>query len=699
MSIFLTKCKIINQTGLSNLKPIFCYLIIIFVTYLVFYNSLSNEFVFDDESVVVGNASIQTLSSIPQYFTADEGFHKVIGRYYRPIVSASYAIDYSIWGLNPYGFHLTNVIIHIIACLLLFKILSTLFWRYKYRNLFSLLSVLIFAVHPIHTEAVSWVSGRTDSLVTLFFFASFLFYIEFTKEMEHSNKDNSLHRIDKKNYFYLLLSILFYSLGLLTKEMIVTMPVIILLYDFVYKKKDFSYFKKNLINYILFFGITIIYFALRYSLLSDIPERENYLYFKGKDYSVIIGTMIKTVPVYFRLLFAPFPLLYHYNGVIPDAKSVIDSDVIFSILFIAFLIFLSIYFYKKDSIISFCILFFFVSLLPVMNIVPTMNLMAERFLYFTSFAVILLICHLSLVGSSKRDFSILTVGLCIIIGLLSYLTYNRNIDWKSNENLYSSAKGVEGTVLLVNEGNILANKKKYDQAAELYKRAIEIRYNNVLAHHNLGLIYLLNGKLDSAQMKFKTGISIDSLAPDGYFQMATVYNMQNKRDSAVLMLEKLQAVAPNYKESVSILSNLKQGDQTDINLLPEGFANDEQKNYQIGILQRRSYKYFQEKKFDEAIKDLEKLISLNSDSATISGFLNNIAMCYSEKGDGENEEKYFLEAINKDSNNQNAVNGLISFYLKKGDTEKAKQYLNMMQTLNPGDENSKRKLDSLNNVQ
>jgi len=256
------------------------------VTYLTFHNSLSNEFVFDDESVIVNNPSIQSLSSIPKYFTNDEGFHKVIGRYYRPVVSATYAIDYSIWGLDPYGFHLTNVIIHIIACLLLFKIFSILFWRYKYRNLFSLFATLIFAVHPIHTEAVSWISGRTDSFVTMFFFASFLFYLEFTKEMEHDKKDNTIRKVTTKNYSYLFLSLLFYTLGLLSKEMIVTMPVIILLYDFVYRKKDIKYFKENILTYLLFALLTAVYLVIRYFLLKDIPERESYLYFIGKDFYV-----------------------------------------------------------------------------------------------------------------------------------------------------------------------------------------------------------------------------------------------------------------------------------------------------------------------------------------------------------------------------------------------------------------------------
>lgn len=680
------------------MKHIYSYLIIAAVAFLVYYNSLSNEFVFDDESVIQTNASIQDLSNIPKFFTADEGFHKVIGRYYRPVVSTSYATDFYIWGMNPYGFHLTNVLIHVISCLLLYKIFIVLFWRYKFRNLISMFSTLIFAVHPIHTEAVTWISGRTDSMVTMFFFASFLFYLLFTRETEFSKKDNLLHTITEKNYLYLTLSILFYAAGLLTKEMIVTMPVIILLYDFVYRKKKMDYLKQNALTYILFIAVTLGYLVLRYMILSGIPERENYLYFIGKDYVVVLGTMLKTIPVYFRLLLAPFSLLYHYNGVIPDAKTIIETPVLLSILFLFVMLYLTVFFYKKDSVVAFCILFFFVSLLPVMNIIPTMNLMAERFLYLPSFALSLLICHLALVGSSKRDFSILAIGVVVIIMLLSYLTYVRNEDWKSNNTLYMSAKGIEGSVILVNEANIYANGKKYEDAAKLYKRAIELRDNNVLAHHNLGLVYLLNGKLDSAEMRIKRGIYVDSLAPDGYFQLATIYNMEGKKDEAIQMLEKLQTVYPDYKDSKNLLERIKSGETVEGNIMQEDFnMNDVVKN-KITTLQNSSYKLYQEKNFEGAIKDLEELISLNKDPSVISGYLNNIAMCYSELKDETKEEKYFLDALTKDRKNVNAMNGLAAYYLKKNDINKAKEYLNRVLTVNPDDPNAKNKLDSLKSI-
>lgn len=684
---------------MGKLKPFYCYLIIIVFTFLLFYNSLKNEFVFDDESVIVNNSSITNLDNIPKYFTADEGFHKVIGRYYRPVVSASYAIDYYFWGLNPYGFHLTNTIIHIISCLLLFKILSLLFWRYKYRNLFSLFSALIFAVHPVHTEAVTWISGRTDSMVTMFFFASFLCYILFTREMDFNKDGTTIVKNSNKNYFYLILSLSFYLLGLLTKEMIITMPAVILLYDFIYRKKKLNYLKENYLTYLLFLLLTAFYLILRYELLKNIPERENYLYFIGKDFEITFSTMLKTVPVYFKLLVAPFPLIYHYNGVIPDAKSIIDTNVLLSLAFIVIFIYGAVFFYKRDSIVSFCILFFFITLLPVMNIIPTMNLMAERFLYLTSFALVLLICHLSLLGSSKRDFSFLFLGMVIIICLLSYLTFTRNENWKNNNTLYLSAKGVEGTVLLVNEGNIYANNQKYEEASRLFKRAIELRDNNLLAHHNLGLIYLIKGVLDSAEMKFKKGISIDSLAPDGYFQLASVYQSQNEIDSAINMLEKLQKIFPNYKESQVMLNTLKSTSPDDKKQVSKLSKEQVAANERINLLQRRSFQLYNDKKYEEAIADLEELIKLNNkDPVSVSGFINNIALCYSALNNNELEEKYFLEAVNKDPKNINSMNGLAAFYLKTNEIVKAQVYYTKVLAIDPKNEIARNKLDSLLSV-
>ena len=138
-----------------NMNRKLLYIIVALAAFFVYYNSLNNDFVFDDESVVQNNQSITDISNIPKFFTAEEGFHKVIGRYYRPVVSTLYAVDYALWGINPFGFHLTNVIIHTIASFLLLLILLKMFGEFKHGLFSALIGALIFAVHPVHTEAVS----------------------------------------------------------------------------------------------------------------------------------------------------------------------------------------------------------------------------------------------------------------------------------------------------------------------------------------------------------------------------------------------------------------------------------------------------------------------------------------------------------------------------------------------------------------
>ncbi|MDD5363138.1 MAG: tetratricopeptide repeat protein [Ignavibacteria bacterium] len=656
------------------------YILIAVISFAVYYNSLSNSFVFDDESVVQTNPSIQTLSNIPKFFTADEGFHKVIGRYYRPLVSTLYAVDYAIWGLDAYGFHLTNVLIHVISCLLLLAVLLKLFGDYKYGLLAALIGALIFAVHPIHTEAVSWVSGRTDSLVTLFFFASLLMYINFTD--------------DESRKKWLYLSLLFYALGLLSKEMIVTMPVFILLYDFVYRKKNTDYLKQNIAAYASFIVITLIFVLLRYLLLKDIPDRTTYFYFYGKDFGTAFFTMLKTIPIYFKLLIFPVNLLYHYNGTIPDSNSLLDVKVIISVIFIAVLFLLAAYFYKKHSVKSFCILSFFVSLMPVMNIIPTMNFMAERFLYMTSFALTLIISYIIVTYLNDKNKNLILSLFIIIAVIFSYLTLNRNKDWKDNDTLYSTADGIDGSVLLVNAGNIYANKKNYDEAEKRYRKAIEIRDNSVLAHHNLGLIFLLKGNIDSAEIQIKKGLEIDSLAPDGYFQLSNIYERKGRIDESIKVLEKLQTFAPNYRNSGEILTSLKQNLLSPQGIVPDSLKQKGESINQIQMLEKRSYDYYKENKYKEAIKDLTELVKISP--AGKSGYYNNIALCYEGLKDNVKSKEYYIKALTADENNVNALGGMAEIYLKENNKQKAIENYKKILKINPSDENAGIKLDSLN---
>jgi tetratricopeptide (TPR) repeat protein len=665
-----------------NKNQLIFYLIIALFSFAIYANSLKNDFVFDDESVVQTNLSIQNLSNIPKYFSAEEGFHKVIGRYYRPIVSTTYALDYAVWGLNPLGFHLTNIIINLICSLILFAILLRLFGNYKFGILAALISTLIFTSHPVHTEAVSWISGRTDSIAALFFFASFLFYIKYSENLLINPDDPNNKKINST----ILISLFFYILGLLSKEMVVTLPVIIILFDFVYLKQNFKkLLKERIIVYILFISVTLLYLLIRYLALKNVPERETYMYFYGKDFMTAVSTMITTIPVYLKLLVLPINLIYHYNGVIADSISFFDINVILSLGLIALLLIAVYLLFKKSSEVSFSILFIFISLIPVMNFIPSMNLMAERFLYLTSFALSILTAYVLIKFEQFRKF--LIVLFSVIILLFSILTFLRNQDWKDNDTLYSTADGINGSVLLVNMGNIFANKKQYDEAAIRYRKALEIRQNSVLANHNLGLTFLVKGELDSAENYIKRGIAVDTLAPDGYFQLSNIYQSKGNIPDAIKYLEKLQTITPDYRGSKQILENLK---ASSINK-PDNQINP---GNPIDLLDKRSYQYYQEGKYDLAVKDLLELTKLNPTGK--AGYYNNIALCYISLKDYTSSEKYYKEAIKADDNNTAFKSGLADLYLKMDKREKAIEYYKKVLEKSPDDNYVKNKLDSLN---
>lgn len=635
------------------------YILIGIAAFIVYANALANDFVFDDESVVLGDKSITTLSNIPSYFTGQEGFHKVIGRYFRPVVSTTYAVDYALYGLKPFGFHLTNVIIHVFNSLLFFYFLLLVFKKEKYNLKFYypvlFFAGLIFAVHTIHTEAVSWVSGRTDSLSFTFYIAAFIYYIKYSEA-------------EDKKTLNLVLLCLFYLLSFLSKEMAVTLPVAIILYDVILKGFNVKELKNKANVYGLLIGLTLLFLLYRYFALKDVPQRDTYFYFYGKDFWTTLFTMLQAIPLYFRLLIVPVGLLYHYSGFLPYVSTIANFHVIFAIIFILFAAAAAVYLYKKLPVISFSLMFFFLSLAPVVNIVPTMNFMGERFLYITSIIISLAVAYFALKYINKSNRNIIYTLLIAAAAVLSYLTYMRNIDWKNNDTLFLSAEGKPGTVLYVNIGNIYANKGDYDKAEILYRKAIDLRPESLLAQNNLGKIFLIKGNYDSAYYYIDKAKSLDTLSPEPMYSMAQLYIKSKMYDNAIWELEKIQRVSPGYMNSDLMLEETKK-----LSMATGMFSGpkDIEALKKTSRLEEESYRFYSQKEYDKAVQELLELTKLNPGNA--SRYYNNIGICYLEREKYDDAKKYFELSIKDDKSFSTAYNNLGTVYEKLGDKTKAKE--------------------------
>lgn len=666
-----------------QINKIVLYIILAVISFAVYANSLQNEFVFDDESVVEGDPTITELSNIPKFFTGEMGFHKVIGAYYRPVVSASYTIDHAIWGLQPFGFHLTNVLMHIINVLLFFALLRLMFEKSQspYKDYIILIAALIFAVHPIHTEVVAWVSGRTDGLSCTFFFAAFIFYLKYSKEPSNKN---------------LALTLLMYALSLFSKEMAITFPAVVILYNMIINRGEFKeLLKKRYIVYGSLIVLSGLFMLLRWYALRTAVPRPTYFYFYERDTLTAILTMLQTLPLYFRLSIAPYGMLYHYSGYMPDISSLTDIRALFALFFILILGGASVYFIKRAPYVSYAIIIFFVTLLPVLNIVPTMNFMADRFLYIPSMFVSIIAAAALFRYFTKKNYNLVMGISAAMLILFSYMTYARNAEWRTNDILFLSAEGRPGTVTYVNIGNIYANKGNFDVAEVYYRKAIDLRKETLIAHNNVGKVFMVKGNYDSAYYYINKAFLLDTLSPEPQFTFAQMYQRKGDIPMAIQWLEKLCSHSPRYYNASDMLAELKAlppPQNTGDNQIVPPVLKDE-KMEKVRILEESSYKNYQAKNFDKAIDELNQLIKLMPDKS--AGYYNNIGMCYMDQEKYTEAIENFTVAATKDSKFSSAYNNIGTCYERMNDIPKARDSYKKALQVDPNNELAKQNLEKL----
>jgi tetratricopeptide (TPR) repeat protein len=437
--------------------------------------------------------------------------------------------------------------------------------------------------------------------------------------------------------------------------------------------------------------------VLRWYALKDVPIRITYYYFYDKDFATTFYTMLQTIPFYFRLSVAPYGMLYHYGGYLPYQTTFLSFNVLFAIVFILISLYVIFSLYKKLPYVSFALLFFFISLIPVLNIVPTMNFMAERFLYIPS--VFLSIAAAALIFKYYSDKTAkLIVGLsCLVILVYGYVTITRNADWKDNDTLFLSAAGKPGTVLYVNIGNIYANKGEYDIAETYYRKALDLKAQTLIANNNLGKIFMVKGNFDSAYYYMYKAYLMDTLSPEPMHTLGQMYARFEKLPEAIWWLEKVSAFAPNYMNASQLLQELKIKQQVK-SKLDSNFVNQKENfnpdlQTKIAQLEQSSYNNYQNKNFEKAIEELKELIKINPSRA--SGYYNNIGMCFLDQEKYPQAIENFAESVKIDDKFSTGFNNLGHAYDKSGDKQKAIEYYKKSLEIDPANTIAKDNLEKL----
>ncbi|MFH1360523.1 MAG: hypothetical protein ABIJ41_05745 [Candidatus Omnitrophota bacterium] len=276
------------------------------LTSLAYGNTLFNDFVWDDQAFIVKNPFIRHFKYISDFFHKNLNDLSSWGRgfdiYYRPLFLMSFMLDYQLWDLNPFFFHLHNVFLHFLCAVLIFYFAREIFED----DFFATVSAILFCLHPLHTEPVSAVFNRRDIVVTCLMLGSFLSYAKFLK--------------GQKNKIILYgLSLVLFFIALLTKELAVMLPFILLTYDYYFVERN----AKNLIlhrwPYIFGFGIVLtIYVSMRMAVLNQFTlgytQKAMYSSFQYTDFPLLqIYIIFQSLFVYFSKVALPINL----NLIIP----------------------------------------------------------------------------------------------------------------------------------------------------------------------------------------------------------------------------------------------------------------------------------------------------------------------------------------------------------------------------------------------
>jgi tetratricopeptide (TPR) repeat protein len=466
--------------------------VFIFIFSIVVYsNSLGGAFVWDDQAFVAHNTAIKTLFNAPSFFT--DPLTTAIGELaqdvYRPITTLSYAVDYFFWGLNSFGYHLTNVVIHASNGVLAFFLLSIIFGEF----IPALIGSLIFISHPVQTEVVSWISGRSSVLFMFFYLSSIIFYIRSCKESK---------------FLLYLASILAFAASLFSKEMAITLPIILILYDIHFAGK--TSLKEKIIKYTPYFAIALFYISIRVFLLKQVAQFAGW----GAPYTTFL-TMSKVVVDYIVLLFWPVKLCaVGYDMAI--SKSILEIQVLFSLSVLAGLFFTLPVLFRRVKVLSFSILVFFITLFPVLNIIPIKALKAERFLYLPSLGFCIAAAYLLFLLSKRPNkphakISVIAVIIpTLLISAYSARTIMRNEDWRDEITIGRRAFEAYSTCAwsIATLGENYFEAGNYDEAVKYLQKAIFYSRDYDLAHHLLGMCYMKLGRFADAVDEFKKTLII-----------------------------------------------------------------------------------------------------------------------------------------------------------------------------------------------
>jgi protein O-mannosyl-transferase len=509
---FLQKNK--NYTAIS----LFFFAVLGFLLYAW---TVNYDFTYMDDNKLVVNQldHLKKMEAIPHAFTEDV-FHKVNKQvfYYRPLLTISLAIDAMIGGGKLPWFHISNILLHILAVWMLFLFLTEL----DYDRMKSFLLSLIFLVHPILTQAVAWIPGRNDTLLALFLFPSMIFFLRFLKNQK---------TVDLIAHF------LFYILALFSKETAIVIPVMALLFILLIHKKISRYQITLIAGWII---ISITWLCIRHQVMNG---------FNAIPASYSFASI-------FHNLFALIP--YIGKAIIPVGLSVLpfmDDMKVPIITGILALVFLTILLIKTKEkrwgSFLFAIIWFLLFLIPsfIRGEFQDADFMEHR-IYISMAGLIIFFLETDWFKRSNLKNTWFVTPIILIILTFSILTIIHSLDYKNRLAFWNNAVKTSPSQALCykNLGTMYYLENNPSEAEKYMRISLNMDPTEKMGNFNMAVICMKNGRLAESENFFLREIEVNPTYENSYFYLGINYVNSNRTEKAIELWEKLLTINPRSSE-------------------------------------------------------------------------------------------------------------------------------------------------------
>ena len=546
-----------EEKGVVDRKWMLLLAVIGIVTLVSYGNCVTNRFVFDDIHLIKENYGIRGIEKIPRLLGIGKG--KIS---YRPVRMVSYALDYSLnkglWqaaggyegrdkGLNPWGYHISNIVYHLITTFLVFLVVL----RLSAKSRIAFLAAGLFALHPVHTDSITYLSGRRDILCVLFYLLGFYLFLRY--------------RATGKLRF-IIATFPVYLLGLGSKEMAVTLPAVFLCYDLLeqfsgkgerinraYFKEFFLALKRVLVRGRYLYSLTFIggIAYSYYKIFIKSPSYQSEYY--GESIVTNFLTVGKVLVHYIRLLIYPVRLNADYSyHAFPLSPSFFEPATLISFMVLGVVGYVVLRLMVRHKLLAFGGVWFFVTLLPVCQIFPHHELLAEHYLYLPSFGFVLVLAVLiDSFFREKRHSYVGYAAFALVIILFAVRIADRNRDWRDAFTLWSkTVKTAPRSARAHNNlGFEYAERGRFDKAVDEYRQAIDIDNDFASPHNNLGQIYYERGEIDNAILEYKEALKLKPHYAEAHTNLGVAYVRKGEEEKAFLAFRKALGIKRGLVEA------------------------------------------------------------------------------------------------------------------------------------------------------